>query len=141
MAGYKHVEAMLYDYPLRKKQIEINRLKIRELELRKTELGAVVYDGIKVETSNISNTTEKEAIELYQSKEVLNKKIEKDTLFCKRIETAMSTLGDTERLIVEGKYFEGMRDYEVYRRCGVSKSGYYRLKRGLIEKIGRIINE
>lgn len=141
MAGYKQVEAMLYSYPLKKKQIEINRLKIRELELRETELGAVVYDGIKVETSNISNTTEKEAIELYQSKEVLNKKIEKDTLFCKRIETAMSTLGDTERLIVEGKYFEGMRDYEVYRRCGVSKSGYYRLKRGLIEKIGRIINE
>lgn len=139
MAGYKHVEAMLYDYPLRKKQIEINRLKIRELELRKTELGAIVYDGVKVDKSNISNTTEKEAIELYRLKEELNKKIEKDTLFCKRIETAMSTLSDTERLIVEGKYFEGMRDYEVYRRCGVSKSGYYRIKKEIIKKIVNII--
>ena len=131
MAGYKQAEAMLYDYPLRKKQIEINRLKIRELELSKAELRAIIYDGVKVDKSNISNVTEKEAIELYRLKEALNKKIE----------TAMSTLSDTERLIVEGKYFEGMRDYEVYRRCGVSKSGYYRLKRGLIEKIGVIISE
>ena len=139
MAGYKQAEAMLYDYPLRKKQIEINRLKIRELELSKAELGAMIYDGVKVDKSNISNTTEKEAIELYRLKEVLNKKIEKDTLFCKRIETAMSTLSDTERLIVEGKYFEGMRDYEVYRRCGVSKSGYYRIKKEIIKKIVNII--
>ena len=139
MAGYKQVEAMLYSYPLKKKQIEINRLKIRELELRETEIGAIIYDGIKVETSNISNTTEKEAIELYQAKEALNKRIEKDTLFCKRIETAMSTLGDTERLIVEGKYFEGMRDYEVYRRCGVSKSGYYRVKKEAINVISFLI--
>lgn len=135
MAGYKQAEAMLYDYPLRKKQIEINRLKIRELELSKAELGAIVYDGVKVDKSNISNVTEKEAIELYQSKEELNKKIEKDTLFCKRIETAMSTLSDTERLIVEGKYFEGMRDYEVYRRCGVSERSYYRRKREIVNKL------
>lgn len=139
MAGYKQAEAMLYDYPLRKKQIEINRLKIRELELSKAELGAIVYDGVKVDKSNIINTTEKEAIELYRLKEALNKKIERDTLFCKRIETAMSTLSDTERLIVEGKYFEGMRDYEVYRRCGVSERSYYRRKSSMIFKIIKII--
>lgn len=135
MAGYKHVEAMLYDYPLRKKQIEINRLKLRELELSKAELGSIIYDGVKVDKSNISNVTEKEAIELYQSKEELNKKIERDTLFCKRIETAMSTLSDTERLIVEGKYFEGMRDYEVYRELGISSANYYRKKNIMIDKL------
>lgn len=139
MAGYKQVEAMLYSYPLKKKQIEINRLKIRELELRETELGAIVYDGIKIETSNISNTTEKEAIELYQAKEALNKKIEKDTLFCKRIETAMSTLGDTERLIVEGKYFEGMRDYEVYREVNISSTTFYYYKKNIINKIIKLL--
>ena len=139
MAGYKQAEAMLYDYPLRKKQIEINRLKIRELELSKAELGAIIYDGVKVDKSNISNVTEKEAIELYRLKEALNKKIEKDTLFCKRIETAMSTLSDTERLIVEGKYFEGMRDYEVYREVNISSTTFYYYKKNIINKIIKLL--
>lgn len=118
-------------------QIEIDNIKLQEIEEDLCNVGAYSYDCIAVDSSNISNQTEDTALRLLEEKETIQKRIKRNTLFCLKIEKAMDILSNTERFIIEQVYFKNFKDYEIYLNVdyGLSRGDYYRKKRDAKNKI------
>ncbi len=128
----KDVERILYLYPLRKKQIEADKLKLKELKLT-GDISSVSFDDVRVHTSDISNITENKVINYLEKRERIEKRIRINEVFCERIEKGLELLDDTGRKIIEGKYFFRLRDYEVYMELGISKSNYYPIRKKILD--------
>ncbi len=130
----KDIERVLYLYPLRKKQIETDKLKLKELRLT-GDIFSVSFDDVKVNTSNINNITENKVISYLEKRERIEKRIRLNEIFCERVEKGLELLDDTGRKIIEGKYFFRCRDYEVYMELGISKSNYYVMRKKVLSLI------
>ncbi|WP_294465602.1 hypothetical protein [uncultured Anaerofustis sp.] len=139
MKGYKKTEAILYDYKLKKTQIECDKLSIEEINIYENHISAISYDGLKVDTSNISNPTEKEAINMISKKDLYLERIKYNTILINKIESAVNSLSDTEKEIVDHKYFAEMADCDVYNLMGLSKTVYYKTKKNIINKLRRLL--
>ena len=137
----KNIDKVLYKYPKAKIQIEIDNIKLEEIENSLGDIKAYSYDNISVSSSNINNSTEDAAIELLHKKEEINKRIKYTTLFCNKIEKALQVLSNIERLIIESYYFQNVKDYEIYLdfSYGISKAVYYKTKKSAKEKIKNLI--
>lgn len=137
----KNIDKVLYKYPKAKIQIEIDNIKLEEIENNLCDIKAYSYDNISVSSSNINNSTEDAAIELLHKKEEINKRIKYNTLFCNKIEKALQVLSNIERLIIESYYFQNVKDYEIYLdfSYGISKAVYYKAKKSAKEKLKNLI--
>lgn len=137
----KNIDKVLYKYPKAKIQIEIDNIKLEEIENNLCDIKAYSYDNISVSSSNINNSTEDAAIELLHKKEEINKRIKYNTLFCNKIEKALQVLSNIERLIIESYYFQNIKDYEIYLdfSYGISKAVYYKTKKSAKEKLKNLI--
>ena len=134
----KDVERILYLYPLRKKQIETDKLKLKELRLT-GDISSVSFDDVRVHTSNINNTTENEVINYLEKREKIEKRIRLNELFCERVEKGLEMLDDMGRKIIEGKYFFRCRDYEVYDGLNLSSSCYYRKRKEDLRRVWEVL--
>lgn len=134
----KDIERVLYLYPLRKKQIEIDKLKLKELRLT-GDISSVSFDDVKVNTSGINNITENKVISYLEKRERIEKRIRFNEIFCERVEKGLELLDDTGRKIIEGKYFFRCRDYEVYDGLNLSSSCYYRKRRECMLKLKELL--
>ena len=139
MIDFKNVEGLLYAYPIIKKSIEIDKETLKMLDDYEADIQAVKYDGVKVDKSDISNNTQREALDLISDKAYLNKKIKKNSLKDMRVEMSLEVLKETERDIVTKKYFDRYLDYEIYDDLCISKSTYYRMKNSAVKKIGDVL--
>ncbi len=139
MYDYRCIEGILYAYPMIKKSIDIDRETLKMLDDYEADIQAVKYEGVKVDKSDISDMTQKEALDLISDKEYLIRKIKKNTLKAKRVEMCLEVLKELERDIVYKKYFEGCLDYEIYDDLCISKSTFYRMKNSAIRKIGDVL--
>lgn len=137
----ENIDKVLYKYPKAKIQIEIDNIKLEEIENNLCDIKAYSYDNISVSSSNINNSTEDAAIELLHKKEEINKRIKYNTLFCNKIEKALQVLSNIERLIIESYYFQNVKDYEIYLdfSYGISKAVYYKTKKSAKEKLKNLI--
>lgn len=137
----ENIDKVLYKYPKAKIQIEIDNIKLEEIENNLCDIKAYSYDNISVSSSNINNSTEDAAIELLHKKEEINKRIKYNTLFCNKIEKALQVLSNIERLIIESYYFQNIKDYEIYLdfSYGISKAVYYKTKKSAKEKLKNLI--
>lgn len=137
----ENIDKVLYKYPKVKIQIEIDNIKLEEIENNLCDIKAYSYDNISVSSSNINNSTEDAAIELLHKKEEINKRIKYNTLFCNKIEKALQVLSNIERLIIESFYFQNKKDYEIYLNFnyGISKAVYYKNKKSAKEKLKNLI--
>lgn len=137
----KNIDKVLYKYPKAKIQIEIDNIKLEEIENSLGDIKAYSYDNISVSSSSINNSTEDAAIELLHKKEEINKRIKYNTLFCNKIEKALQVLSNIERLIIESYYFQNIKDYEIYLdfNYGISKAVYYKTKKSAKEKLKNLI--
>lgn len=137
----ENIDKVLYKYPKVKIQIEIDNIKLEEIENNLCDIKAYSYDNISVSSSNINNSTEDAAIELLHKKEEINKRIKYNTLFCNKIEKALQVLSNIERLIIESYYFQNIKDYEIYLdfNYGISKAVYYKTKKSAKEKLKNLI--
>lgn len=134
-ASYKKVQKMLYDYPIKKKQIGVDEISLEEMKLYSKDISALRYDGVKVNNSSVSDETAQEAIKNAEREGFLKHRINVNKLFIKKIDKAMEVLTRTERDIITQKYFLSMRDYEVYYGLCISRANYYRIKKEAVEKI------
>lgn len=130
----KDIERILYLYPLRKKQIETDKLKLKELRLT-GDISSVSFDDVRVNTSGINNITENKVINYLEKRERIEKRIRLNEIFCERVEKGLELLDDMGRKIIEGKYFFKCRDYEVYMELGISKSNYYPIRKKILEML------
>ena len=134
----KDIERILYLYPLRKKQIETDKLKLKELRLT-GDISSVSFDDVKVSTSDINNITENKVISYLEKRERIEKRIRINEVFCERVEKGLELLDDMGRKIIEGKYFFKYRDYEVYDGLNLSSSCYYRKRREDLERVRKVL--
>ena len=135
MNVYKRIEKMLYLYPVKKRQIEVDKITIEELKLKKSEIQATDYERVKIDNSKVGKPTEEEAVNNINLYNILDNRIKENILFCEKIETIYSMLTDLEKGIVEDKYFLKKKDYEIYKERNISKSSFYRFKDYIINKI------
>lgn len=84
----KDIERILYLYPLRKKQIETDKLKLKELRLT-GDISSVSFDDVKVHTSSINNITENKVINYLEKRERIEKRIRINEIFCERVEKGL----------------------------------------------------
>ena len=134
-ASYKQIQKMLYDYPIKKKQIGVDEISLEEMKLYSKDISALRYDGVKVNNSSVRDETAEEAIRNAEREAFLKNRIEANKLYIKKIDKAMEVLTKTEREIINQKYFLLMRDYEVYDGLCLSRANYYRIKKEAVEKI------
>lgn len=135
----KDIERVLYLYPLRKKQIETDKLKLKELRLT-GDISSVSFDDVKVHTSGINNITENKVIKYLEKREMIERRIRVNEVFCEMVERGVELLDDTGKKIIEGKYFSRCRDYEVYDGLNLSSSCYYRKRREDLERIRKLFD-
>lgn len=133
--SYKKVQKMLYDYPIKKKQIGVDEISLEEMKLYSKDISAVRYDGVKVNNGSVRDETAEEAVKNAERERFLKDRIESNRLFIKKIDRAMEVLTKTEHEIITLKYFHFMRDYEVYDGLCISRANYYRIKKDAVEKI------
>ena len=133
----KDIERILYLYPLRKKQIEIDKLKLKELRLT-GDISSVSFDDVKVHTSSINNITENKVISYLEKRERIEKRVRINEIFCARVEKGLDILTNSEKLIIEKRYFKSFKDYEIYFNYGFSKRNYYLIKKRALEKLSLI---
>ena len=134
-ASYKQIQKMLYDYPIKKKQIGVDEISLEEMKRYSKDISALRYDGVKVNNSSVSDETAEEAIRNAEREAFLKNRIEANKLYIKKIDKAMEVLTKTEHEIITLKYFHFMRDYEVYDGLCLSRANYYRIKKEAVEKI------
>ena len=137
---FKKAERKLYDYTGLKADVECLEY---ELEISKQE-----YEGCKAITyysettgitNNITDTVYEELIR--REKDILDKtkKINKKKIQIKRVEAAMSLLDETEKKIVEARYFSNDRRKNnwnhIAKMTGYCDRQCVNIRDGLIEKI------
>lgn len=126
----KETERWLYNYNTIKAGIE--NLKML-YETKSTEIGS----GLDTTKEHISPTyafsseTENIAIDII----VMQQRIEHMETKIKVIDTALLGLNNTERTIVEMKYFEGCRWYQIAYKVGYEERQCRRIKNIVLEKL------
>ena len=135
------IDKVLFSYQNKKIQIEIDKIKLEELNDDLSDINACSYDGIPSSSYSTKSQTEEKAIKLYEKKKEIEYRIKRNTLFCKKIEKSLETLTYLERFIIESFYFQNKKDYEIYLNFnyGISKAVYYKNKKSAKEKILSLI--
>lgn len=130
-------------YRLSKYRITLAQKRELEIKLKELEelLGVkgVSYDSVGG-GSEISNTTEKQAMKLVEVKEKLKYNIEHKGLECRRIENAMSILNKTEKEIIELKHIENHTWNTVVYKIDKSRSTCKRIENEALEKMQELLN-
>lgn len=139
MKSYKQIEAILYNFKDLKAKIENDKLTLKALQIYESELSAVVYDGIKIQSNSVSNPTEQEAVKVAAAKSRVENAIEMNELIVTSIDNAMSTFNDTENAIIENIYFHKMGNAITADLLGLSRSTLYRMKKAIIHRLRAII--
>lgn len=139
----ENIDKVLYKYPKAKIQIEIDNIKLEEIENNLCDIKAYSYDNISVSSSNINNSTEDAAIELLHKKDKIEKNIKYNTLFCNKIEKALNTLSNIEKTIINEIYFNNKKDYEIYlNSCyGLSRTVFYTNKKNARNKLKKLLKK
>lgn len=104
---FKATEAYLYNYRSLKANIELNKIRMEQLELEQpTGLTGVNYEQEKLsKTYAFHSTTENEAIGRVSEYEKLRRSIEMSMYTVMRIEKAVEALTSLEKRVVKLRYF------------------------------------
>lgn len=132
---FKKIEAILYNYPIKK--IEIDNLKL-ELENMKDEYigcGVIGY-GEKIGSTNKFNSmVENEAEKRIARQNMLANKIKFKENELKKIENSLKILDERERSIVEMKYFKKYGNPKIAFELNVVTGYVTELKKNVIKKL------
>ncbi|RKD22442.1 phage transcriptional activator, RinA family [Caminicella sporogenes DSM 14501] len=134
MNYYKATEKFLYNYKFLKISIENMETELKELE--PVGATAINYENEKTGiTYKINKTVENEALHIISQKEILKNRIEKTKRLVNRIEKALETLNDSERKIIEKRYFETKQWFEIAYEAKYSEFWCREIKNRAINKL------
>ncbi|WP_052045133.1 sigma factor-like helix-turn-helix DNA-binding protein [Caloranaerobacter azorensis] len=134
MNYYKATEKFLYNYkPLK---ISIKNMESELEELEPIGVSAINYENEKTGiTYKINKIVENEAIDLISKKELLKDRIEKTKRLVNRIERALETLNDSERKVIEKRYFEAKQWFEIAYEVKYSERWCRDIRKRAIDKL------
>jgi len=124
---FRFVEKELYNYSLNKKLVEnweAERQSIIE------ETGG--KENIVVDDKKVSNPTLTKTMRLL----ALEGKVDRAKWYCKAIEDVLEILEETDKRLVELKYFQGFLTNEgVARELNISLRDFYRRRKEIIRRV------
>lgn len=129
---YKATEKYLYNHPRMVKSLENLKLQIEEVEPEGP--GGVSFGGVG-EQNHIANPTQNEAFQIMETKEVLEKQIEKTKCKIGLIKKCYNNLEELEKKIINWFYFEQKKLREISNNTGYSVRQVSRIKRKSIKKM------
>lgn len=122
-ATFRLIEAELYAYPKTKEELEQLREDILSMQ-------AVAYEGIKVNTSGVSDITAKKAVKLTSLALMeMARRVE-------AIEYVYGRLDEERKKLVRLKYWESnLTNKGIALEMNIDLATFYRWRRGIIEAI------
>lgn len=104
---FRATEAYLYNFRSLKANIELNKMRLEQLEQKDpTGITGVDYERAKISKTNTSHsTTEKEAIDRVSEYEKIRRNLEISMYTVMRIEKAVDALTSLEKRVVKLRYF------------------------------------
>jgi hypothetical protein len=136
--NYNKTERLLKEYPLLLVGIEDVKKQIAILEFEDGIRG-VRYDSPSVKTSNISNVTERTALDKIEAIDRLNKQKEYFKLKCERIDGLLKMVDERGEKVIRGFYFEGKHWEGISYDIGYSSRQAKRVRTEVISKIASIL--
>ncbi|KPU45808.1 hypothetical protein OXPF_05970 [Oxobacter pfennigii] len=128
----KETEKWLYNYKTMMAGIENLYRLYEEKEKEAQEGHPIRYDRDKLSPTYVfSSETENIALDLV----IIKSRIEKMKVKVKNIETALETLNDAERMIIEMKYFEGCRWQQISYKAQYNERWCKEIRKRAIEKM------
>lgn len=141
---FKKAERKLYDYTGLKADVECLEYELEILKEEYEGCKAITYSSETIGiTNNITDTVYEELIR--REKFILDKtkKINKKKIQIKRVEAAIGLLDETEKKIVEARYFSNDRRKNnwnhISKMTGYCDRQCVNIRDGLIEKIKNIL--
>lgn len=144
--SYKDLEGILYNYKLIKAGIELNKYKLKNIELEDSEDGvtAIGYEETSSKTNKFNSVVENATIKNIEAKERIKKGLEKtitrDISTIQMMDLLLGGLNEAEREVIELFYIEDMSWTQVSFKTNYSPSWCQELRCKAINKMLSIGN-
>lgn len=135
--NYKRTEELLNNYKMLKISIDNMKQEIEEIKKEgDTGVGSIEYDKEKVSpTFKITSQVEDIAIRNIEKVERLQRRIEVTESKIQRIDNAIHGLNDIEMEVVQLKYIEGLKWWQVAYKIRYSERHCKRVRTDAIKKL------
>ena len=140
---YRATEKRLYAYKVEQARMEVLLIESRRMMERiMPSVGVAAYSehiGKGSETLTEPERYTEQALKDQKRLEQIDREIDRLDDRCRSVEYAISVLSETERRIVEAKYFEGISMDSISEKICFSERRCWRIKDDAVTKIGFII--
>lgn len=131
---YRATEKLLYSYKVFQVNIENMQSELEEMK-SESHLKGVCFEGEPIQSSDISNPTEKNGLKNISREEMLLKRIESAKKKIKTINRSIACLSETEKKIVKMKYIEGKQWYKVAYAANYNERWCKEIRKRAIRKL------
>lgn len=132
---YDELENILDNYNNIKIEIKNARLEIEEIESEYLGASAINYDEKTGQTNKFSSVVENEVLQKEKLVNRLEKEIESKQRLIQKIDNSLETLLETERKVIEYKFFKRLQYKEIEQLLGMDRNYCCDLKRRTVEKL------
>lgn len=135
---YRKTEHMLYNY--RRTNIEIKniRIEIEDIENSFRGIGSVIYDDMP-KASNTASCVENEVEKKEQKIDYLNMQITKKENEIKKIDNALESLNEEDRIIIEEFYINNKTNVYIARKIDKTPETVSKKKRDIVTLMTTLI--
>lgn len=131
----RHTEKTLRSYKQLKANIKILEKENKMLASMIATLPAIEYDSIKVQSSGLGNPTEKDALKLIERRLKVKNELENTKHMIFKIDTAMSSLDEIHRRVVQMSFIEGKSWVSMSMKLDYSERQLRRIRDVAVYKV------
>lgn len=131
----RHTEKTLRSYKQLKANIKILEKENKMLANMIATLPAIEYDSIKVQSSGLGNPTEKDALKLMERRLKVKNELENTKHMIFKIDTAMSSLDEIHRRVVQMSFIEGKSWVSMSMKLDYSERQLRRIRDVAVYKV------
>lgn len=137
MIKYQNLESILNQYKFIK--VQINNLKIELKNCALDGIGAIDYSRDKLSNSyKISSIVENLAFTENKEKEMIEKELHYLEYLKEKTDNALELLNSRDKKIIELRYIEKVRSYEIARRFDLSEASVSKIRKKAISKMNKL---
>lgn len=132
---YRKTEAILYNYNKTKAKIENIELDIENIKNEFNGPGAIGYEERTQATNSFNSSVENEVIAREKEINKLEKEKRQKEIEILKVDNAIRSLTEREKLIIEMRYFEKYNNRNIAAQLNLAEEHISRLKKAAINQI------
>lgn len=136
---YKKIEGLLWDYKNMKAEIKNVELEIEALKEDYEGCVAISYKEKSSPTNKFNSVVENEVLNREKKINVLQKKKRINEILIQKIDNALETLSDTEKRIVELRYFYKLQFKQIAERLCMNETYCIQFKSKILHKLEGLV--